>query len=1027
MLLQAGLALGTAAADSLFLVNVGADKLPHIYLLTPVVMMFYIPAYSFLQGRWGIERVFDLTLAILVVGGLGLWLVFRAHASAEPILFCYGAKLYSALWVVGIYTLLWNFIDNYFDLLDAKRLFALFAAGSASGAIIGGSLVGIVSESFGVAPLFLGWSLVAALAWPLTLAIRRGNRPLESEHEEEGGGDDSLTDAVKGIGRMLESRYTVVLTLLLFGTLVTATICEYQYMGIFSAGLEEAELAGLFGRLNAIVNVLNLALTLFIFNKLITRLSVQHVALIQPITYSLVFVWLLLDRGFLAAVGGFIAYQGIMTAIDYNNVNLLFSGLPSATRKQTRTLIEGIGEPLATATAGVFLFLAGARLSPAQLSMWGIVAALVCLGLVFILRSDFPAAIAANLRRDSLDFTRSHHDILHTTDPAEQEAALEPAHSEDPEVAALAVRFLLINDPPRAADCLMGMLTHASFAHRRHARPLFDQVMTDRTSPAAQEVQRWIERHPDIDDGELVGHLGRHALLAAHQTDALFASDHPRLRAAAAVTLWQSSRIPDNARAINEVEQLLQSGDQEQIALGIEILGLFREPKYAFRLRDFLRDPNRDVRNAALQSICSLVGSTGHAFLPDLISIIDQGTPEQRQIALDGIERINDSQVIPDLLARSSIFLPAERRRVERLILGFGPRTVPLLSGIAQSSRYAVGARCLALRVIGRHSFAQVESLSRPLIDNTIARAYQFLGKHHALSQQSTQNPGLAVLARSYRDVPSLAVEIMLEALTIAGRLSGHEAPLLALRGGQSKERGYAIEAVEQACSRDLFALLLPLIDGRPIEGQIAFGQSRGLFGEFTVEQLVFDALDSQFPLESAAALQALFEADSQAHHDKLLAKLRQPESRLARPTLETLLARQLGLRDDPTPIELVAEMMQAGPLRDALFLHHETLVSEVRHLTFDAATRLGAAGQSCDGFWYILAGGLQIDDGRPPRTRGTTVAFEHYCHQTPLDHDIVALAGTRLLHLPASALRRCVEIHPPFGLVLLKEKFSLA
>src|SRR5690606_35639261 len=113
-----------------------------------------------------------------------------------------------------------------------------------------------------------------------------------------------------------------------------------------------------------------------------------------------------------------------------------------------------------------------------------------------------------------------------------------------------------------------------------------------------------------------------------------------------------------------------------------------------------------------------------------------------------------------DLLARSSIYLPAERRRVERLILGFGPRTVPLLSGIAQSSRYAVGARCLALRVIGRHSFAQVGSLALPLIENTIARAYQFLGKHQALARHADRNPGLAVLARSYRDVPALAVEI---------------------------------------------------------------------------------------------------------------------------------------------------------------------------------------------------------------------------------------------------------------------------
>ena len=35
LLIQAGLAFGTSAADALFLVKAGADKLPHIYILTP--------------------------------------------------------------------------------------------------------------------------------------------------------------------------------------------------------------------------------------------------------------------------------------------------------------------------------------------------------------------------------------------------------------------------------------------------------------------------------------------------------------------------------------------------------------------------------------------------------------------------------------------------------------------------------------------------------------------------------------------------------------------------------------------------------------------------------------------------------------------------------------------------------------------------------------------------------------------------------------------------------------------------------
>ena len=51
----------------------------------------------------------------------------------------------------------------------------------------------------------------------------------------------------------------------------------------------------------------------------------------------------------------------------------------------------------------------------------------------------------------------------------------------------------------------------------------------------------------------------------------------------------------------------------------------------------------------------------------------------------------------------------SERRRIEHLILEFGPRAVPLLTSIAQSPRFPVAARCVAASglVDCAHSCAQ--------------------------------------------------------------------------------------------------------------------------------------------------------------------------------------------------------------------------------------------------------------------------------------------------------------------------------
>ena len=64
LLLQAGLTVGINAGDSLFLARVGADKLPHIYILVPLLMLLYIPTVTAMLRRFGIDRVLDATMAV---------------------------------------------------------------------------------------------------------------------------------------------------------------------------------------------------------------------------------------------------------------------------------------------------------------------------------------------------------------------------------------------------------------------------------------------------------------------------------------------------------------------------------------------------------------------------------------------------------------------------------------------------------------------------------------------------------------------------------------------------------------------------------------------------------------------------------------------------------------------------------------------------------------------------------------------------------------------------------------------------
>jgi len=490
--------------------------------------------------------------------------------------------------------------------------------------------------------------------------------------------------------------------------------------------------------------------------------------------------------------------------------------------------------------------------------------------------------------------------------------------------------------------------------------------------------------------------------------------------------LWQSWRIDDNAGALDQIKRLLGSADPREVVAGLQSLGRLGEPKYAYLLRDFLGDSDSSVRAAALHAVSGLASSAGSSLLPELTVVIEHGGPEDRRLAFEAIERIGDSSVIETLLLRANAYTPAERRRIERLILEFGPRTVPLLTTIAQSPRFPVAARCVALRAIGKLSFPQVESLARPLIATTLSRAYLFLGSYLALARGDVGETGRAVLTRIYRDFPTLAIEIVLETLTIAGRLPGYEGPLAALQGGLSKERGYAIETIEQACDRKLFNLLLPLIDGRSLEAQVEFALSHELLPELDADAVLSRSLASEFPLEAAATVQALHAMAPDRNGDSLIAKLRQFPHPMLRTTILTLLARQAGEPAGLTPVEIVRELMAMPAMAGALFLHHEALVGQVRLVQPADGTRLFTAGGPADGLWQVLAGEVRTQDPDARHGAGATLGLADFYAGGPCRQTAVAAGpGTRLLHIPAEALRRCIEIHPAFGLALLRHKLT--
>ena len=95
-ILQAGLAIGVSAADSLFIANIGANHLPVIYALMPILMILYITISTRVLNRWGIDVLFTVTILLLVCGGFTFGYLLRGSSPPDSIY--YAAMFYGSLW-----------------------------------------------------------------------------------------------------------------------------------------------------------------------------------------------------------------------------------------------------------------------------------------------------------------------------------------------------------------------------------------------------------------------------------------------------------------------------------------------------------------------------------------------------------------------------------------------------------------------------------------------------------------------------------------------------------------------------------------------------------------------------------------------------------------------------------------------------------------------------------------------------------------------------------------------------------------
>lgn len=836
-------------SDGLFLDKLGAEKLPGVYLLIALGMIGVSSLVLYSLKSTGPYRILMTTMALGVMICLGAAV---SVATSPPDWLWYVIKIASQMFFAVMSACFWTFTDQYHDLQDAKRVYALYGSAYFVGAILSGGVINLFLDKVGFPALLSCAAVSIGLAMWETRRVAHKAKAIHDDTMEGifSGTRDSMGSIVRLITR---SRFTILLLLMsLFVQLIT-TVTEFNYMNAFAnffktspTAVAEGEIAVFLGTCRALIACCNIFLGIFFYGRVVRKMGLNNAILISPLFFVGLYSGWTFQSTLWLAILGFFAVEGILFTIEDNSFNLLANAVPTKLKSKVRIINDFFFEPIGLLVSALLLF----AISGSSRTL-GCILTLVFVSLALIIRALYSKAILTTLKDNSLHFERTLKNWLVSMTRREQKEAkkdiLEALRSPSEETQLLAIESLLQLGGDGLPQILsvakrfgtlskihtLRLLEHSSFAQDARVIELIDSWTDENESP---ELAKWAYlylakrglHHPetaedDLDDPDLF--LRGAAILTMKKS---LAAQSPALTAL------------NRTIAAKKLDLMLKSSRIDEISLGLDILSEDVTPEAIERALPFLSHEAVLVKRAAARCIARLADKKLARHAPLLIEELGTSRDNQfRLFILSALGKIADSTTAKEILLASVHFRPNERRKTEEVLVQMGLKIVPLLLTFTKDIALPERARLLSGKILGRLALPQLQANLIDILDIEIERAYFYfyfgntIQKQHPLYDLEMLQ---SALLSGYQSV----IDFIIHLLGAAGSLEDPELLVRAFKSRNEKIHSHAVESLERTCDPRIFKLIAPLVDDLPLEEKMdACLRWQGDYPKLTLSELL--------------------------------------------------------------------------------------------------------------------------------------------------------------------------------------------
>ena len=345
-LLCFGTSLGIAIATSMLLAEVGADKLPFIFVGISFAALCLSSLYPVLLARKGgryICRLYAISgfLCILicnfmirlewVVGGINIGVFLQ----------------YLAFFVLLGWDIMHfgNYCQTVLNPLQRKRLYGLILSATKLGGILGGLCLGTLIQWMGQVNVLLIWAAAYLLSGIVLILFETKLEPEnQSVKRNRSQNSVSILQSLKtGFGAILNNSFLTFFALIIALDICTGSLMVFQFnegLGQIYAGRGE-ELSTFLGQFAAVSNGLALVLQIFLAPRLTAILGVGWVNFFYPI-FSVTVLGLSMVRWDLAVVTILMFHKDYLSSIIHMpNRALFYNAIAPENRSFMLGFLEG--------------------------------------------------------------------------------------------------------------------------------------------------------------------------------------------------------------------------------------------------------------------------------------------------------------------------------------------------------------------------------------------------------------------------------------------------------------------------------------------------------------------------------------------------------------------------------------------------------------------------------------------------------------------------------------------------------------